>query len=297
MTIDELAAQIAKLTECVAALVTVVGQPQGDDYTLYSYLRLWLDTYKKQTVKPHTLYSYDNVIRRYIQPNFADVPLRSLTGVSVQNSLARIPDCRQKETAYFVLLDALGTAYKNGFTSVDIMATVTPYKHVRKSGHAMTLAEQAVFIQTCAQYSYGGAMLFALYTGCRRGEVVSLDWSDVDLSRKLVRVRGTKTTKSDRVIPLSKQALEILQPHAQKAGKVFPWRGEYLGKCMDKMRLPFVLDFKDLRTTFATRCMEKGMSDVVISTLMGHSSIHTTKKHYEKVLPDFVKKEVSKLNF
>lgn len=53
---------------------------------------------------------------------------------------------------------------------------------------------------------------------------------------------------------------------------------------------------KDLRTTFATRCMESGVSEKVISKWLGHSNTTTTSKYYEKVQSDFESREARKIS-
>lgn len=53
---------------------------------------------------------------------------------------------------------------------------------------------------------------------------------------------------------------------------------------------------KDLRTTFATQCANKGISAKVLAKWMGHSKADTTNKYYIKILPEFERSEVDKFD-
>lgn len=188
-----------------------------------------------------------------------------------------MPNCRQKESAYFILNDALITAYKSGIMSINIMAMVQKYVHDRSEGRAMTRAEQALFEAATAKVRTGPALLFTLYTGCRRGESVSTCWEDIDFDTKTIHIRGTKTKGSDRIIPLFPPLSQQLRPHVNRRGKLFDITGEYLGKSIAKMGLPFHVAVKDLRTTFSTRCKELGVPDEVLAKWLGHTSTRTTQ--------------------
>lgn len=68
-----------------------------------------------------------------------------------------------------------------------------------------------------------------------------------------------------------------------------------MGKSIKKLGLPFPVCVKDLRTTFSTRCKELGVPDEVLAKWLGHTTTHTTQKHYIKVLPDYEKIQAEKL--
>jgi len=56
-------------------------------------------------------------------------------------------------------------------------------------------------------------IMLALVTGLRRDELLRLTWQDLDLEKREMRVRNTKTKSSDRTIHLPKMVTEVLEQH------------------------------------------------------------------------------------
>lgn len=90
--------------------------------------------------------------------------------------------------------------------------------------------EEALLLETLAGKVYPrSAVIFALETAARQSEVVSLNWADVDLRRRVARLRGvdgreTKSGDQFRDVPLSPRAVEVLAslPRCIDGGRVFP---------------------------------------------------------------------------
>ncbi|HET7703883.1 MAG TPA: tyrosine-type recombinase/integrase, partial [Candidatus Limnocylindrales bacterium] len=114
-----------------------------------------------------------------------------------------------------------------------------------------------------------------------------------------------KTPRSRRDVPLTQRAIRAIDAHRDKlraegflttsTGPVFvtpkgrPLSGSWLTHRFYALlaeagieRLPF----KNLRTTFASRLADAEVSELTISTLMGHTRTHTTRKHYIAQAPD-----------
>ncbi len=134
-------------------------------------------------------------------------------------------------------------------------------------------------------------VVFAIYTGMRQGEIIHLEWENVDLNRRCVVLLKTKT-KYPRTIPLCRQAYEVLCRRKQirnlQVNNVFlnanHWRIEQakLGKLFRAaLRRAGIEDlrFHDLRHTFGTRLAQKGADIFHIAKLMGHRNISTTMRY------------------
>ena len=131
----------------------------------------------------------------------------------------------------------------------------------------------------------------ALNTGCRRGELLNLEWSRVDLNRRLflLESRHTKQRKR-RTVPLNDDAIEALNDIASWQSCnvpgmdwVFGWeRGKittFKTSWKRILQTVGISDFRihDLRHTFASWLVMQGESIYVVKELLGHASITQTE--------------------
>ncbi|MGV7931034.1 MAG: tyrosine-type recombinase/integrase [Spirochaetota bacterium] len=138
------------------------------------------------------------------------------------------------------------------------------------------------------------AIQLALFAGLRLGEIITLQWTDVDLDRGIVRLRAVNTkNKRTRTVALPSivrchlSALRAARPQAVKVVKWVSTTGpraswNRLRRTLTWMRLPngSPLRFHDLRHVFAQtlRDLDVPLSD--ISALLGHSDVTLTVKRY-----------------
>lgn len=120
--------------------------------------------------------------------------------------------------------------------------------------------------------SLGPAIMFAIETAMRRGELLNLLWTDVDLTGRLAHIRQTKTGYS-RTIPLTDKAISILNALPFREGRVFPLTGTAVRLAWNRVReragIPD-LRFHDLRHEAISRFAEMGLSIVELSAISGH---------------------------
>ncbi len=138
----------------------------------------------------------------------------------------------------------------------------------------------------------------ALYTGMRAGELLCLQWSDVDFDRLLVTVQRSweGPTKSGRIrhVPLPSpvaQALREWRLRCPHPDLLFPsqWgrrhhksgpgpTTKYFHRCLAAADLPRIR-FHDLRHTFASHYMLNGGEIYRLSRILGHASVTTTMRY------------------
>jgi integrase len=127
---------------------------------------------------------------------------------------------------------------------------------------------------------------FALATGLRRGEFFKLRWEHVDFDRGLVTLVDPKGTKT-QTIPVSSQALEVLQSVDCTSDFVFPGRNgqqrtHFKGPWL-KIRKPAGLSegfrFHGLRHNFASAMISKGVDLAVVGKLLSHNQAQTTMRY------------------
>ncbi len=125
---------------------------------------------------------------------------------------------------------------------------------------------------------------FALGTGMRRGEVLSLTWPNIDVKNRVAFLPLTKNGEARRV-PLSSQAIEILEERLKAAQwtpeglaaasieKVFPITANAVRLAWDKVRKKSGikdLRFHDLRHEAISRFFEIGLSVPEVALISGH---------------------------
>jgi integrase len=134
------------------------------------------------------------------------------------------------------------------------------------------------------------AVLLALNTGMRRGELLSLEWQRVDLIHGRIRILNAKTKSSARSIPLNAISYALLSELAQrkKSNLVFPSNRKVGERFLDlkkgfKKALELAgvpaIRFHDLRHTFATRLVQAGVDIITVQHLLGHAKISMTARY------------------
>ncbi len=167
--------------------------------------------------------------------------------------------------------------------------------------------------------------VLAVTTGFGRGEILGLQWKDIDLDKGTLQIQRSlslieggpvsnspKTNKSKRNVVLSKVCVKALIKHkllqenkswVKGYGPVFPnTKGEprrsrntlnYSRELIKtKGNLPDVR-FYDLRHTCATLLLGKGVHPKIVQEMLGHATITRTMDTYSHVLPNMQEKAVA----
>lgn len=149
--------------------------------------------------------------------------------------------------------------------------------------------EQNILIESSISY-LRPIIITALNTGMRRGEILSLKWSDVDLDNNLITIVQTNSkSKKQRKIfintILKKQLAELKLKSGGNENVFLDDKGNRLREIKNGFNAACRragiegLRFHDLRHTAATRMIESGGNIVAVSKILGHSDIKTTMRY------------------
>ncbi len=138
--------------------------------------------------------------------------------------------------------------------------------------------------------------LFAFHTGMRLGEITNLKWSQIDFSERIISVVNTEdfTTKGkkERIIPINERLFFILSNRLPKIMDIskdvylfnkngFKFNEDYISKqfkkALRKTNLKPAIHFHDLRHSFASNLVMKGVPLYTVMELLGHQDIKTTQ--------------------
>lgn len=127
------------------------------------------------------------------------------------------------------------------------------------------------------------AVVLAIETAMRRGEMLSLRWNDVFLKERFVRLHDTKNGDA-RDVPLSSRAVFTLESMARhESGCVFPITGEALKRVFIRACVRAGIEnlhFHDLRHEATSRIAERLDNILELSSVTGHKTVQMLKRYY-----------------
>ena len=152
-------------------------------------------------------------------------------------------------------------------------------------------------------------IIFAVLTGMRRGEILNLQWNQVNLTNRLVTIESSPTFKTKagkrRSVPLNESAVYLLEGrrNLSPSESVFTLEGKQIKedwlthkfkKRIRKLGLDGRLHFHSLRHTFASWLVQGGATLYEVQKLLGHSSSKVTEV-YSHLQPQHLHGTVDKL--
>lgn len=176
-----------------------------------------------------------------------------------------------------------------------------PMKNVRQpakaKGRERRLSHGEEQQLMAAAQEYGGYLpyivMFALETGMRRSEIVRLQWRNINLDKRTARANDTKNY-SDRVVPLSSVAIEILEQLPRDLqGRVFPMSADSVTQAFDRCRKRANISdlrFHDLRHEATSRFFERGLGIMEVSMITGHRDLAMLRRYTHLKPEDLAKK-------
>lgn len=282
-----------------------------------------LDNYINQKSNDWKEYSRQGIIGRAkrIKDIFADLKLEEITTEELQDYV----DDWQKQFSSNTIKSYIGLIVavlkKNGFM-IDSpkIKNYTPKKIFYSNEEIDKISQY--FIKSSKIKHNHLAIPIAMYTGLRIGEILALQWLDVDLSRKLISVsknaehifgKGSilqtpKTESSIREVAIPNQLYDILIKFAPQKDEDWdnfvtsnsqqPQGHRTASRCAERLFVKIGVEYKGFhafRHSYATKMLESGVNTKVVSDLLGHSNISTTLNIYSHTSNDLKKECVDKV--
>jgi integrase len=137
----------------------------------------------------------------------------------------------------------------------------------------------------------GAALLFAIETAMRAGEIVSLHWDNVDLESRVARLLMTKNG-FPRTVPLSSEAIRILNQVRCETESVFNLSSDKIDsnfRSAKKRALIEDLRFHDSRAEAITR-LSKKVDILTLARISGHRDLRMLQIYYRESMEDIAKR-------
>lgn len=256
----------------------------------------WYETYKRPKYVQKTAKDNWNLARKHILGVIPDVKLHLITSIDIEKCLNLIKGSRTRKTAYHLINGCFVKAYKLKYLKENVMVNVESVKHKFHKGNSLTKDDIKHFFKVVKNKEY--YVIFRLYilTGCRVSELPTIKIEDIDLKSRLIRVRGTKTEGSDRFVPIFKETEEIIKQIPKGQIYLINKKTDAIKLYFKRLKYKYKFNFqlKSFRHTFATSCLQSGISIKTVQKWLGHSRITTTADIYSHILTEFEQKEIDK---
>ena len=297
---------------------------RAKSYTLGAWIKLWYEVYAEPRLREKTKDYYLNYIDNHIVPELGNTPLEKLTTIQIQkfyNDLQK--SGRIQRYTHIKLKDkGLSTRVVRGIHTLlnncleqavaERLLLTNPAqgcKLPQLEKREMKILPQekiGLYLAEAERRGLLAAFYLELTTGLRRGELLALQWTDLDVESKTLsvtkqvnRINGElvvsppKTRNSVRTLALPQQAVDLLIAEHKKHPRnpyLFPspktgtmYDPDAFRRTHDKILKAIGAEhirFHDLRHTFATLSLKSGVDVKTLSGALGHYSAGFTLNTY-----------------
>jgi integrase len=288
----------------------VVGLPVQSDIRLEKFMEEYRD-YAAANKKPSAVRA-DEVALKKLLPLFGKMKLREIKSGDVQRYMdqrrlvKRKNGKRLRAATIRNEVHTLSAIFREAIRR-DLVQS-NPCSRVKKPKEDNTIVryltpdeEERLFKALSEQRK--PIVIVALHTGMRKGEILNLEWTDIDFDQRLILVKNTKSDRK-RYIPMNDVVFETLKalPVDPESKYVFvnPKTGDVYGDIKKSwattMRRAKIEKFRfhDLRHTFASRLVQAGIPIIVVMELLGHRDLTTTMR-YAHLAPTDMRQAVEAL--
>lgn len=260
--------------------------------------------------KPATIRAYNQALRLRVYPTLAEEAFYRLRRVHVQNLVDSLVASGIAPATIGTTIGALGAIYGRAVHRDELEVSPTLGVRVpaaRNGRERFATPQEAELLLDALPVADRPLWATALYAGLRRGEVMALRWSDVDLKAGTIHVTrswdvehgpGDTKSRNRRAVPIIALLREYLaaQRLAQPPGGELcfgpdghqPFHPDNLQKRADKAWAATGLErvtLHDCRHTFASLAIAAGVNAKSLSTYMGHSTVAITLDRYGHLMP------------
>ena len=300
------------------------------------WLDEWFCNYIRPSSKRRTCERYSEIIEKRLKVKLGEYELNELTPLILQRYITELIESGNMKTGKGLAANSVNgiiTVIQNSLKLAYALGTIKEYaadkirrpKTKEKEVTCFTLSEQKKIERAAlaGKKTKWLGIVVCLYTGLRIGELLALEWKDVDFQKGMLTVsksrhegkdengryahivESPKTVSSRRCIPLPKQILCELRMLKRKSRSLYvisngessiPVRSyqRSFERLLKKLDIPHK-GFHALRHTFATRALECGMDVKMLSELLGHKDPAVTLRRYVHSLMEQKKEMMNKV--
>lgn len=281
----------------------------SSNMTVETWAKQCIETYKTGA-KENTRKSFVGIVERYITRQIGTIQLKNVKPLHCQeilNSISHLSQYTINQTS-IAMNFIFKKAMENKLLHENPACNTIKPKGTKGSRRSLTQYEQRIFLQVLSLDSRFLVFALMYYCGCRPSEAINATWGEITIQdgEMLLHIKGTKTKKADRYVPIPKDFQQLLKrpqnmdyiatnrngKKMKKSSYKRAWKA--LKRAMNiemgcrvyrnQLIPPFPLA-EDLvpycfRHTYCTNLQKQGIDVRVAQYLMGHSDIKMTANIY-----------------
>ena len=297
--------------------------------TLGEWATQWVKIYKTG-IGHSSLEVYEISLRAHIIPAIGHLKLKDVKPFHIQglaNSMSEKGLTRATEKAIMTIKQFLKRAVENGLIPKNPADNIEMPKKQKKQKRALTENERQVFEKADLPLIEKAFLYILMYAGLRRGEILALEWGDVDMEEKTISIskawtvqgnkgvikQSPKTKAGNRTIPMTQKMFNVLLDFSKTGqdGFLFPSPSKnpmtlsefraFWGNILTSLKsytgeLASDITPHIFRHTYATMLFYAGVDIKTAQYLLGHSSIAVTMEIYTHLDKSKINLAVNKLD-
>lgn len=167
------------------------GEEVDRDVTVEAYITEWYEAFKKDDVSPSSHSNYMTAMNEHIFPIIGDRRLSAITSIDLRRVMNKMTGMKRTSIGNVksVLKNAFREAAAAGIIDRDPAVSLTKAAAKTESRRELTDEETAAALKVMEEHPAGLILALLYYTGVRRGELLGLMWTDVDLKQSILHVR------------------------------------------------------------------------------------------------------------
>jgi integrase len=275
-------------------------------YRWKEWFKICLDR-MKLVHRPSTLIDYEKQLGKWISPKWGELELSNISRTQVHTAIYEGLDARLSAHTRKKILKMVrrifsmaveeGILDRNPCAGIQVKAPETEQKVLTNTEVEILLREAKL-----TEHRFYPMWLMALKTGMRSGELMALQWNDIDFESRTIQVSkqwsnksgfGPTKTQKIRVVPISEDLLMFLKELKLREGSkgefVLPHIKEWENGMQADVLRQFCaaigiteVKFHDLRATFITNLLSRGVPLARVMAIVGHSQLKTTNGYLRK---------------
>lgn len=295
------------------------------------FSKRWIDEYAKKNLSPITVKGYERELDNWIIPSLGNITLGKLMLMHLIKFYNSLDDAkrldgregklsgRSKNNIHRILSSMLNDAMQWQLIPYNPVSRVQPPKQEK---HKAKFYDEVQSVKMIAcldkeELKFKTAVYIAILTGRRRGEILGLEWKDIDFDKNEISIertsvytedfgvftKSTKTENSLRTVSLPNELAVVLKKHQKeykeqklKCGELWndsdrlmiQWNGlpmfpstlsQWFKKFLKRRNLPLIT-FHQIRHTSATLLISQGVDIATVAKRLGHAQNSTTLNFY-----------------